>query len=214
MLITMEYKFICIEGNIGAGKTSLAKKISVDCNAKLILEQFEENPFLPNFYKNPDRFAFPLELYFMAERYKQLKDIQLQEFFSPFTISDYFFIKSRLFAQNNLNSDELNLFYRLFDIMLASLPKPDLLIYLHSEVDRLKINIKDRHRSYEQNISDKYLINIQQKYFDFFRKQNDFPVLIIDVSDIDFLKDKEVYNKIKESLGKSYDIGIHKLMLK
>ena len=98
--------------------------------------------------------------------------------------------------------------------MLASLPKPDLLIYLHSEVDRLKINIKDRHRSYEQNISDKYLINIQQKYFDFFRKQNDFPVLIIDVSDIDFLKDKEVYNKIKESLGNSYEIGIHKLMLK
>jgi len=210
----MEYKFICIEGNIGAGKTSLAKKISVDCNAKLILEQFEENPFLTNFYKNPDRFAFPLELYFMAERYKQLKDSQLQEFFSPFTISDYFFIKSRLFAQNNLNDDELKLFYRLFDIMLASLPKPDLLIYLHSEVDRLKNNIKDRNRSYEQNISDKYLINIQQKYFDFFRKQNDFPVLMIDVSDFDFLKDKEVYNKIKESLSNSYDIGMHKLLLK
>ena len=111
----MQYNFICIEGNIGAGKTSLAKKISEDCNARLILEEFANNPFLPNFYKEPEKYAFPLELFFMAERYKQLKEVMVQEIFSSFTVSDYFFIKSRLFAQNNLSKDELTLFYRLLD---------------------------------------------------------------------------------------------------
>ena len=122
----MQYNFICIEGNIGAGKTTLAKKISEDSNARLILEEFANNPFLPNFYKEPEKYAFPLELFFMAERYKQLKEVREQEMFSDFTVSDYFFVKSRLFAQNNLSVDELTLFYRLFDIMLSSLPKPSM----------------------------------------------------------------------------------------
>ena len=140
----MQYNFICIEGNIGVGKTSLAKKISEDCNARLILEEFANNPFLPNFYKEPEKYAFPLELFFMAERYKQLKGVKEQEIFSDFTVSDYFFIKSRLFAQNNLSADELTLFYRLFDIMLTSLPKPDLLVYLHADIKSLQANIKKR----------------------------------------------------------------------
>ena len=138
----MQYKFICIEGNIGAGKTSLAQRISADFNARLVLEEFANNPFLPKFYKEPSKYAFPLELFFMAERYKQIKAINEQELFTEFTVSDYYFVKSRLFAQNNLSPDELQLFYRLFDIMLSSLPKPDLLIYLYADIAALQKNLK------------------------------------------------------------------------
>ena len=209
----MQYNFICIEGNIGAGKTSLAKKISEDCNARLILEEFANNPFLPNFYKEPEKYAFPLELFFMAERYKQLKGVKEQEIFSDFTVSDYFFVKSRLFAQNNLSSDELILFYRLFDIMLSSLPKPDLLIYLHTNIKSLQANIKKRDRSYESDITDEYLLKIQEKYFDFFKKQKDFPVLIIDIIDADFIKDNATYRKIISTIKQPYSLGVHQIDL-
>jgi len=209
----MQYNFICIEGNIGAGKTSLAKKISEDCNARLILEEFANNPFLPNFYKEPEKYAFPLELFFMAERYKQLKEVMVQEIFSSFTVSDYFFIKSRLFAQNNLSKDELTLFYRLFDIMLASLPKPDLLVYLHADIQCLQKNIKKRDRSYEREITKDYLLKIQEKYLDFFKKQKDFPVLIIDVTDSDFVQNDEKYQKILAAIKQPYSFGVHHLSL-
>ena len=209
----MQYNFICIEGNIGVGKTTLAKKISKDSNARLILEEFTNNPFLPNFYKEPEKYAFPLELFFMAERYKQLKGVKEQEIFSAFTVSDYFFIKSRLFAQNNLSSDELILFYRLFDIMLSSLPKPDLLIYLHTNIKSLQANIKKRDRSYERDITDEYLLKIQEKYFDFFKKQKDFPVLIIDIIDADFIKDNATYRKIISTIKQPYSLGVHQIDL-
>ena len=209
----MQYNFICIEGNIGAGKTSLAKKISEDCNARLILEEFANNPFLPNFYKEPEKYAFPLELFFMAERYKQLKEVMVQEIFSSFTVSDYFFIKSRLFAQNNLSKDELTLFYRLFDIMLASLPKPDLLVYLHADIQCLQKNIKKRDRSYEREITKDYLLKIQEKYLDFFKKQKEFPVLIIDVTDSDFVQNDEKYQKILAAIKQPYSFGVHHLSL-
>ena len=209
----MQYNFICIEGNIGAGKTSLAKKISEDCNARLILEEFANNPFLPNFYKEPEKYAFPLELFFMAERYKQLKEVMVQEIFSSFTVSDYFFIKSRLFAQNNLSKDELTLFYRLFDIMLASLPKPDLLVYLHADIQCLQKNIKKRDRSYEREITKDYLLKIQEKYLDFFKKQKDFPVLIIDVTDSNFVQNDEKYQKILAAIKQPYSFGVHHLSL-
>ena len=209
----MQYNFICIEGNIGAGKTSLAKKISEDCNARLILEEFANNPFLPNFYKEPEKYAFPLELFFMAERYKQLKEVMVQEIFSSFTVSDYFFIKSRLFAQNNLSKDELTLFYRLFDIMLASLPKPDLLVYLHADIQCLQKNIKKRDRSYEREITKDYLLKIQEKYLDFFKKQKDFPVLIIDVTDSNFVQNDEKYQKILATIKQPYSFGVHHLSL-
>ena len=209
----MQYNFICIEGNIGVGKTTLAKKISKDSNARLILEEFTNNPFLPNFYKEPEKYAFPLELFFMAERYKQLKGVKEQEIFSTFTVSDYFFIKSRLFAQNNLSSDELILFYRLFDIMLASLPKPDLLIYLHTNIKSLQANIKKRDRSYERDITDEYLLKIQEKYFDFFKKQKDFPVLIIDIIDADFINDNTTYRKIISAIKQPYSLGVHQIDL-
>ena len=209
----MQYKFICIEGNIGAGKTSLAQRISADFNARLVLEEFANNPFLPKFYKEPLKYAFPLELFFMAERYKQIKAINEQELFTEFTVSDYYFVKSRLFAQNNLSPDELQLFYRLFDIMLSSLPKPDLLIYLYADIAALQRNIKKRARTYEQDISDEYLLNIQEKYLDFFRKQNDFPVLILDISNADFVQNKSEYQKIMDALKKEYREGIHRLSL-
>lgn len=209
----MQYKFICIEGNIGAGKTSLAQRISADFNARLVLEEFANNPFLPKFYKEPSKYAFPLELFFMAERYKQIKAINEQELFTEFTVSDYYFVKSRLFAQNNLSADELQLFYRLFDIMLSSLPKPDLLIYLYADIPTLQKNIKKRARTYEQDISDEYLLNIQEKYLDFFRKQNDFPVLILDISNADFVQNKSEYQKIVFALKKQYAVGVHQLNL-
>ena len=209
----MQYNFICIEGNIGVGKTSLAEKIAADCNARLVLEEFANNPFLPKFYKEPAKYAFPLELFFMAERYKQIKQLREQDMFSDFTISDYFFVKSWLFAQNNLSEDELKLFYCLFDIMLSTLPKPNLLIYLHADIQYLQKNIKKRDRTYEQDITDHYLLKIQKKYLDFFKKQNDFPVLIINVTNADFVQNDSVYQKIFSAIKKPYSLGLHQLSL-
>ena len=209
----MQYKHLAIEGNIGSGKTTLASMLSMDYDARLILEEFSENPFLPKFYQEPEKNAFPLELFFMAERYHQLKELKLQDLFQPNIVSDYFFVKSKLFAQNNLKQDELQLFNRLFDIMLSSLSKPDILLYLYADVDRLQKNIKKRGREFEQNISDEYLQNIQEKYLDFLKKQNDFPVLMLDVTDVDFVSDVSIYKKINELLKKEYALGVHKFVL-
>jgi deoxyadenosine/deoxycytidine kinase len=209
----MQYKHLAIEGNIGSGKTTLASMLSMDYDARLILEEFSENPFLPKFYQEPEKNAFPLELFFMAERYHQLKELKLQDLFQPNIVSDYFFVKSKLFAQNNLKQDELQLFNRLFDIMLSSLSKPDILLYLYADVDRLQKNIKKRGREFEQNISDEYLQNIQEKYLDFLKKQNDFPVLMLDVTDVDFVSDVSIYKKINELLKKEYELGVHNFVL-
>ena len=184
----MKYNFISIEGNIGSGKTSLAKKLALDFDSKLILEEFEDNPFLPKFYRNRDQYAFPLELFFMAERYHQLKNKKDKDLFTPLTITDYFFVKSRLFAQNNLKQDELDLFSRLFNIMSSSIPSPDLVIYLYSDINRLQNNIRKRGRSFEQNISDEYLQNIQNIYLDYLKKQTSFPVILLDITKLDLLK--------------------------
>ena len=207
--MSMQYKHLAIEGNIGSGKTTLASMLSIDYNSRLILEEFSDNPFLPKFYQESDKNAFPLELFFMAERYHQLKDLKLQDLFQPNIVSDYFFVKSKLFAQNNLKQDELQLFNRLFDIMLSSLSKPDILLYLYADVDRLQKNIKKRGREFEQNISDEYLQNIQEKYLDFLKKQNNFPVLMLDVTGVDFVSNVSIYNKIKELLKKEYELGVH-----
>ena len=209
----MQYKYIAIEGNIGSGKTTLATMLSADFNVRLILEEFAENPFLPKFYEAPDRHAFPLELFFMAERYHQLRNLQGQDLFQPQIISDYFFIKSKLFAHNNLQNDEMQLFNRLFDIMYASLPKPDLLVYLYADIVRLQNNIKKRGRYFEQNISDAYLQSIQERYLDYLRKQNDFPVIILDVTAVDFVSDKLIYERIKGSLLGVYDQGVYQKKL-
>ncbi len=208
------YEFIAIEGCIGAGKTSLASMIAEQFNAKLILEGFEENPFLPKFYSEPQKYAFPLELSFLADRFSQLKNQLLaRELFSSFTVSDYYIIKSLIFAQKTLEADELNLYQRLFSIINASLPKPDLLVYLYVDVDRLQNNIRKRGRSYEQQIEDVYLERIQQGYFDFIRQQQDMRVLVIDNNEIDFVNRDEDYRRLLEVIMQDYPLGVHRITL-
>src|SRR5579872_7151005 len=169
--IRMNHHFIAIEGNIGAGKTTLAHMLARHFNARLILEQFADNPFLPKFYENPAQYAFPLELFFMAERYKQLKElIHTGDLFQTTTISDYLFTKCLLFARVNLPEEEYRLYQKLFEIIDNQLVRPELLIYLHAPVAKLQANIRKRNRPYEQNIPDQYLIDIQETYTQYIRQ--------------------------------------------
>ena len=211
----MFYNYIAIEGNIGAGKTSLATKISEDYNAKLILEQFADNPFLPKFYENPEQYAFPLELSFLAARYHQLKDeLARQDLFKTFTITDYFINKTLIFAQKTLQYDEFALFTKLFYIINTTLPKPDLLVYLYLSIDNLKRNIIRRGRSYEKNMEKEYLAKIQSGYLEFIKSQQNMRILIIDTNDIDFVNDEADYNLIKDFiLNKEYETGITRITL-
>jgi deoxyadenosine/deoxycytidine kinase len=210
----MTYNYIAIEGTIGAGKTSLATKISDDYNGKLILEQFDDNPFLPKFYKEADKYAFPLELSFLAERYQQLtSQLHSQDLFKNFTISDYFITKSLIFAQKTLPNDLFGLYNRLFQIINASLPTPDLLVYLYLRVDRLQENIRLRGRSYEQSIANDYLEGIQHGYFEFIKQQENMRILILDTNEIDFVKNHSDYQKIMYHIEQEYPIGIHRIVL-
>ena len=210
----MRYNYIAIEGNIGAGKTCLSSMIAEEYNGKLILEQFEDNSFLPKFYKEPEKYAFPLEMSFLAERYQQLKEqLTSQDLFKTFTISDYLFNKSLIFARNNLQADEYALFSTMFTIINEYLPKPDLLVYLYLEIPRLQQNIRKRGRNYEQQIKDSYLENIQKGYFDHIKKLNDLRILIIDTNNIDFVNKKEDYAAILSLIDKDYSKGIHRLTL-
>lgn len=197
----MDYNFIVIEGNIGAGKTTLSHKISEERNAKLILEQFAENPFLPKFYKDPEKYSFPLEMSFLADRYNQLKkELSERDLFKSFTISDYYFMKSLIFSKQTLQDDEYSLYRQFFHIIYNSLPKPDLYVYLHSNVDKLLSNIKKRGREYEQEISADYLLKIQDSYFEFFKQQRELKFLVIDTNDIDFVNEKSDYEKITKAI--------------
>ena len=206
------YNYIAIEGNIGAGKTSLATKIAAEFNARVILEQFEENAFLPRFYENPTKYAFPLELTFLAERYQQLKDqLSVQDMFRTFTIADYFIYKSYIFASRNLEGDEFTLYTRLFNIIEAVLPKPDLLVYLYLDIENLMRNIRKRGRYYEQNIKPDYLEKIQQGYLDFLKQQNKMCVLVIDNNAMDFVERNDDYNKIVDLLCHKYPPGINRI---
>jgi deoxyguanosine kinase len=209
----MNYHFITIEGNIGAGKTTLAHLLSRHYNARLILEEFADNPFLAKFYENPQQFAFPVELFFMAERYKQLKDLlHTQDLFNSVTISDYLFTKCLLFAKVTLPVDEFRLYQRLFDIIHQQLIQPDLLIYLHSPIQKLQENIKKRNRSYEQNIPDDYLFNLQETYTHYI-KQHNIKTLFIDMSNADLLGNPLHLQTIIEALDKEYEEGQHYLTL-
>jgi deoxyadenosine/deoxycytidine kinase len=210
----MNYNYIAIEGAIGAGKTSLATRIADEYNAKLILEQFEENLFLPKFYKDPDKYAFSLEMSFLASRFQQLKDqLSAQDLFKSFTISDYFINKSLIFAGKTLQTDELALYSKFFSIVNASLPKPDLLVYLYLSVDKLKQNIIKRGRTYEQEIESNYLEKIQQGYFDYLKQQREMRTLIIDTNNIDFVEKEEDYQQLLEIIKGKYDKGIHRFTL-
>ncbi len=206
------YNFITIEGTIGAGKTSLATMIAEEYNAKLILEGFADNPFLPKFYDDADKYAFPLELSFLAERYQQLTEqLSKQDLFKNFTISDYFINKSLIFAQKTLQDDVFGLYSKLFHIINSSIPKPDLLVYLFVTVERLQKNIKNRGRDYEQNIEDDYLDKIQTGYFDFIKQHQEMRILVLDTNDVDFVKNPEDYQKIIQIIDQDYDYGIHRI---
>ena len=209
----MKYSFITIEGNIGAGKTTLAHLLSKHFNARLILEEFADNPFLPKFYENQRQYAFPLELFFMAERYKQLKDLlQTKDMFQNLTISDYLFTKCLLFAKVNLPEEEFLLYQKLFDIINPQLVQPDLLIYLHAPVNKLKENIRKRNRSYEQNIESEYLFTLQETYTQYI-KQHNIKTLFIDASKSDFLGNEEHLKIVIDALDKEYEDGQHYLNL-
>lgn len=209
----MNYQFITIEGNIGAGKTTLAHLLSKHYNARLILEEFADNPFLPKFYENPAQYAFPLELFFLAERFKQLKELlQQQDMFRQLTISDYLFTKCLLFAKVTLPGDEFRLYQRLFEIINQQLIQPDLLVYLHAPVSRLQANIKKRNRTYEQNIPDEYLFNIQETYTSYIRHHN-IKTLFVDASNADFLSNATHFKIITDALEKDYTEGQHHISL-
>jgi deoxyguanosine kinase len=205
-----KHSYVAIEGNIGAGKTTLCKKLSSDFNTRLILESFDENPFLSKFYENPERHAFSVELFFMTERYKQLqKNLSPADLFQQFTISDYFFIKTLLFAKQNLKEDEYDLFNNIFNILTTNFPKPDLIVYLHRPIEKLLKNIRTRNRSYEQQISAEYLQTIQTAYFDYFKTEQNIPILIIDVNNMDFLDNTCNYEKLIGLMIEDYKIGMN-----
>jgi deoxyguanosine kinase len=205
----MNHHFISVEGNIGAGKTTLAHMLARHYNARLILEQFADNPFLPKFYENPAQYAFPLELFFMAERYKQLKELVYSaDLFQSVTITDYLFTKCLLFAKVNLPDQEFRLYQKLFDILQAQVVQPDILIYLHAPVSKLQANIRKRNRSYEQSIADEYLFDIQETYTRYIRQHNT-RTIFVDVSNADFLDNKAHLKVVIDALERDLGDGQH-----
>lgn len=198
-----QFNYIAIEGNIGAGKTTLTHKIAEDFNAKTVLEGFADNPFLPKFYKDQARYAFPLEMSFLADRYQQLsQDLAQFDLFKDFIVADYHIFKSLIFAKVTLGEDEYRLYKTLFDIIYKEMKKPDLYVYLYQNTERLLENIKKRGRSYEQEIPAEYLDKINRGYLDYIKSQTDLNVLIIDVSDKDFVKNQRDYLEILEEIQK------------
>ena len=209
----MKYSFVTIEGNIGAGKTTLANILSKEFNARLILEEFAENPFLPKFYESPEQYAFPLELFFMAERYKQLKELlQTKDMFQTVTVSDYLFTKCLLFAKVNLPDEEFRLYQKLFEIINPQILQPDILIYLHSPVSKLQENIKKRNRKFEQSIPNDYLFTLQETYTQYI-KPHHIKTLFVDASNADFIGNENHVKIILDALDKDYENGQHYITL-
>ncbi len=211
----MDIRYLVIEGNIGAGKTSLSKLIAERKKGRLFLEQYAENPFLPKFYENPERYSFPLELSFLADRYNQLKNnLSSFDLFNELIVSDYFFMKSLIFSAHTLQEDEYRLYRQLFDIIYSTLPKPDLYIYLHKNIDLLLKNISKRGREYEKNISAEYLKGIETGYFNFFKQQNQMRIVVIDTNNIDFVNNEEDLKKIEKNIfDNEYPVGITRIIL-
>lgn len=210
--MTIPYNYIAIEGNIGAGKTTLATRMAQQFNSRIILEQFEDNSFLPKFYEDPARYAFPLELSFLADRFQQLKNqLAVQDMFRPVTIADYFILKSLIFAKKTLNGEEFTLYTRLFSIIENALPKPDLLVYLYLDISRLQNNIRKRGRVYEQKIEDDYLKRIQEGYLDYIKQQQGLRVLLIDTNNLDFVAHQSDYDTLIKIILQEYPVGIHRI---
>ncbi len=208
------YQFVCIEGNIGSGKTSLVEKLSTDYGGRILLEEFEDNPFLPLFYNDPERYAFTVELFFMTERYKQMQNhMSNQDLFNRYLFTDFSFIKTLLFARKNLQKEEYKLFQMLFSVLNKSFPTPDLMVFLHRDTEHLINNIRERNRSYELSITQEYLKTIQDSYFEYLRNITSFPVLILDIKDLDFVSNATHYETIKFLISKQYNPGVHRISL-
>jgi deoxyguanosine kinase len=208
-------QYLVIEGNIGAGKTSLARMLSEKHDAKLVLEKINENPFLPKFYDNPERYAFQMELSFLAERYRQMnEEVNNRDLFQPLTISDYYLMKSLIFSKINLVKDEFRLYRQVFDMMNHNASKPDLYVYLHTTFGNLIRNIKNRGRFFEQRIQNDYLVKIQEGYMEFFKKNIDFPILLLDVSNLDFVNKVSDFERIEKVIfSENYEHGLNKVQL-
>jgi len=211
----VKYNYVVIEGNIGAGKTTLATRIAEQFNARLILERFADNPFLPKFYQDPDKYSFQLELSFLASRYRQLnEELGPQDLFKTFTVADYYFMKSLVFAASTLKGDEYNLYRQIFHIIYSSLPKPDIYIYLHLRTERLLENIRNRGRDYEKSITAEYLQKIQDSYFTFFRQNQENRYLVIDINEMDFVINESHYSKLIDTIFfNDYPFGLNKVIL-
>ena len=206
------YNFITVEGNIGSGKTTLAKMLAKDLGAKMLLEQFEDNPFLPDFYKNQERFALHLELSFLAERYTHIKEtFKSFDLFTQLFVSDYMFQKCAIFAKSTLKPDEYDLFSKLYSIISPILPSPDIILYLYSNTEKLQKQIKKRGRDYEQDIPNEYLEKIQKSYFRHFKQLRHKPILVIDTENVDFVKNKKDYQKIRQLLFNPFPKGISQI---
>ena len=205
----MKHHFIAVEGNIGAGKTTLSQLLSQHYNSKLMLEEFAENPFLTKFYENPKQYAFPLELFFLAERFKQQQDlIKTADLFQSVTISDYLFTKCLLFAEVNLPEEEYRLYQKMYEVFSQQLTQPDVLIYLHAPVNKLQSNIKKRNRKFEQSIPDEYLFKLQETYTSYI-KQHNIKTIFVDASNADFLYNEAHFKLITDALEKDLEEGQH-----
>jgi len=211
----LKYNYLVIEGNIGAGKTSLASLLAEETGSRLVLESFSDNPFLAKFYEDPGRYAFQLELSFLSERYHQIKtELGHPDLFGQSVISDYFLAKSFIFSKYNLKDDEMKLFEKLFSIINLQAPKPDLYVYLHLPVEKLLENIKLRGRSYEKHIQFDYLKEVQEGYFGFFKSQQEMKILLIDTSQIDFVNKVSDLQRLKKVIFEGdYSVGLNRLIL-
>ena len=205
----MKYNLITVEGNIGVGKTTLTHLLAEHYNARIILEEFADNPFLTKFYENPKQFAFPLELFFMAERYKQMREmLHTKDLFQSITVSDYLFTKCLLFAKVTLPEEEYRLYHRLFDILEQQITYPEVLIYLYAPIDKLQANIKKRNRSFEQNIPDEYLIQLQETYTSYIKQRN-IKTIFIDASNADFIENPKHLQVVIDALEMDLEGGQH-----
>lgn len=202
-----EVKFIAIEGVIGAGKTSLARKLKERLNAELILEQFEANPFLENFYSDRKRYAFQTQMFFLVNRYKQQQELNQENLFTEYIVSDYLFDKDKIFAYLNLNGEELKLYESLFPLLARNLRKPDLVVFLQSSIDRLMFNIRRRSRKIERNLTLGYIEELSEAYNHFFFRYNDSPLLIVNSTEIDFVNSENDFNELFKQIFRE-DRGI------